>query len=168
MRGVRFACEAPRTGWNGTKGQKTTSDPADLAKSAKFLSSCSAPPRGPGGPGIARARRDLPNADSIFQITPVCRSRCGTRGRSAAPAPGGSYVVWDHSPCVWFCLCRPIEGYFQPLFGISSGVDVWRVDVRPVDVRPVCCLGSLRLCVVLLVHTDRKDISDRCLGSAAE
>ena len=24
-------------------------------------------------------------------------------------APGGSYVVWDHSPCVWFCLCRPIE-----------------------------------------------------------
>ena len=34
--GGSFACEAPRTGWNGTKGQKTSSDPADLAKSAKF------------------------------------------------------------------------------------------------------------------------------------
>ena len=62
VRGVRFACEAPRTGWNGTKGQETTSDPADLAKSAKCWVSCSAPPRGPGGPGIARARRDLSNA----------------------------------------------------------------------------------------------------------
>ena len=36
VRGVRFACEAPRTGWNGTKGPKTTSDPADLAKSANW------------------------------------------------------------------------------------------------------------------------------------
>ena len=22
---------------------------------------------------------------------------------------GDVYVVWDHSPCVWFCMCRPIE-----------------------------------------------------------
>ena len=35
--------------------------------------------------------------------------RCEARGRTAVPAPGGSYGVWDHSPCVWFCLCRPIE-----------------------------------------------------------
>ena len=45
----------------------------------------------------------------FFRFTPVCRSRCGTRGRSAAPAPGGSYGSWDHSPCECFCLCRPIE-----------------------------------------------------------
>ena len=38
-----------------------------------------------------------------------CGSRCGTRGRSAAPAPGGSYGLWDHSPCVWFLVCGPIE-----------------------------------------------------------
>ena len=25
------------------------------------------------------------------------------------PASGGSYGIWDHSPCVWFCLCGPIE-----------------------------------------------------------
>ena len=43
------------------------------------------------------------------RFTPVCRSRCGTRGRSAAPAPGGSYGGWDHSPCVWFFVCGPIE-----------------------------------------------------------
>ena len=29
--------------------------------------------------------------------------------RAAVPAPGGSYVQWDHSHYVWFCLCRPTE-----------------------------------------------------------
>ena len=47
------------------------------------------------------------------RFTPVCRSRCGTRGRSAAPAPGGSYGRWDHSPCVWFLVCGPIETTFS-------------------------------------------------------
>ena len=47
-------------------------------------------------------------------------------------------------------------------------VGVRPADVRPVDGRPVRCLGSLPLCVVLLVQADRKDTSDRCLGSAAE
>ena len=42
----------------------------------------------------------------LRRFTPVCRSRCGAGG---VPAPGGSYGTWDHSPCVWFCLCRPIE-----------------------------------------------------------
>ena len=66
-------------------------------------------------PGAREGRGSL-ELVAIFQMrpspprfTPVCRSRCGTRGRSAAPAPGGSYVVWDHSPCVWFFVCRPIE-----------------------------------------------------------
>ena len=40
------------------------------------------------------------------RFTPVCRRR---RGAGGVLAPGGSYVVWDHSPCVWFCLCRRIE-----------------------------------------------------------
>ena len=66
-------------------------------------------------PGAREGRGSLELVE-IFQMsivpgrfTPVCRSRCGTRGRSAVPAPGGSYGSWDHSPCVWFCLCRPIE-----------------------------------------------------------
>ena len=66
-------------------------------------------------PGAREGRGSLELVE-IFQMriiagrfTPVCRSRCGTRGRSAAPAPGGSYGWWDHSPCVWFCLCGPIE-----------------------------------------------------------
>ena len=70
-------------------------------------------------PGAREGRGSLELVE-IFQMsivpgrfTPVCRSRCGTRGRSAAPAPGGSYVVWDHSPCVWFCLCRRIETTLQ-------------------------------------------------------
>ena len=40
------------------------------------------------------------------RFTPVCRRR---RGAGGVPAPGGSYGVWDQSPCVWFCLCRRIE-----------------------------------------------------------
>ena len=66
-------------------------------------------------PGAREGRGSLELVE-IFQMsivpgrfTPVCRSRCGTRGRSAAPAPGGSYGSWDHSPCECFCLCRPIE-----------------------------------------------------------
>ena len=45
----------------------------------------------------------------FFELTPVCRSRCGTRGRTAVPAPGGSYGQWNHAACVWLCLCRPTE-----------------------------------------------------------
>ena len=57
-------------------------------------------------PGAREGRGSLELVE-IFQMrpspgrfTPVCRSRCGTRGRTAVPAPGGSYGQWDHSPCV--------------------------------------------------------------------
>ena len=45
----------------------------------------------------------------FFGFTPVCRSRCGTRGRTAAPAPGGLTGIWGRPLYVRFCLCRPIE-----------------------------------------------------------
>ena len=73
------------------------SDPADLAKSAKE------------GRGSLELVEIFQMSKILGRFTPVCRSRCGTRGRSAAPAPGGSYGSWDHSPCECFCLCRPIE-----------------------------------------------------------
>ena len=46
---------------------------------------------------------------AFFGFTPVCRSRCGTRGWSAAPAPGGLTGVWGRPLYVRLCVCRPIE-----------------------------------------------------------
>ena len=87
--------------------------------------------------------------------------------RAAVPAPGGSYGAMDHSSCVWFCLCRPIE--------TTLPIGVWdqqrsRCEARRCEARrcKVRCLGPLLLCVVLLVQANRYDTSDRCLGPAAE
>ena len=127
------------------------------------------------------------------RFTPVCRSRCGTRGRSAAPAPGGSYGLWDHSPCVWFLVCGPIEttlptGLWDQQRRARSECEcecelvcececececgcacycegARRCEARRCEVR---AMGPRRLCVVLLVQAYRNDPSDRAMGPAAE
>ena len=107
--GGLFACEAPRTGWNGTKGEKRLENQ---------LICQNRPNRDYPVPPLPAAREGRGSLElvEIFQMRPIarrftpgCRSRCGARGRTAAPAPGGSYVQWDHSHYVWFCLCRPTE-----------------------------------------------------------
>ena len=58
---------------------------------------------------IARARRGLSYAWLRADSRRSADVDVAPAGRIGVPAPGGSYVVWDHSPCVWFCLCRRIE-----------------------------------------------------------
>ena len=107
--GVRFACEAPRTGWNGTKGQKRVEN--QLTWQNRPTPCHPVPPL----PAAREGRGSLELVE-IFQIA-ICffekrRSvevNVAPAGRTAVPAPGGSYGAWDHSPCVWFCLCMPIE-----------------------------------------------------------
>ena len=76
--------------------------------------------------------------------------------RAAVPAPGGSYVLWDHSHYVWFCLCRPIETTLP--IGVwdqqRSRCEARRCETRRCEARrcEVGCLGPLLLCVVLLVQ----------------
>ena len=112
MRGVRFACEAPRTGWNGTKGEKRLENQ---------LICQNRPNRDYPVPPLPAAREGRGSLElvEIFQMrnvarrfTPVCRSRCGTRGRTAAPAPGGLTGVWGRPLYVRLCVCRPIETTF--------------------------------------------------------
>ena len=77
------------------------------------------------------------------------------------------YGVWDHSSCVRVCLCRSIETTLPT--GVwdqqRSRCEARRCEARRCEVR---CLGSLLLCVILLVQANRKDTPDRCLGSAVE
>ena len=65
VRGLDSLGEAPRTGCNGTKWQKSTWKSANWVKSAKWI---------------------------FFGVW----VEFGTG-------------VWDQSPCVWSCLCMPIE-----------------------------------------------------------
>ena len=78
-------------------------------------------------PGAREGRGSLEGVE-IFQMriaagrfTPVCRSRCGRVGRAAGGRRAVCRCLWDHSPCGWFCVCRPTETSFRPGCGISSG-----------------------------------------------
>ena len=96
VRGVRFACEAPRTGWNGTKGEKRLENQLICQNRPNFYTPV------PPLPAAREGRGSLELVE-IFQMrwiarrfTPVCRSRCGAGG--ADRGPGAGRFVRDLGP----------------------------------------------------------------------
>ena len=151
MRGVRFAWRSFPNGLYQKKAKKLTWQSACWAKSAKSLFFCSGPPRGPGGPGIARARRDLSNADCIFQITSVCRSRYGA-GAAGRGAGAGGFVRGLGS--LRLCVVSRVQAIETTLpTGVwdqqRSRCEARRCEARRCEARrcEVRCLGPLLLCV---------------------
>ena len=192
VRGVNSLAKHPERVGTGPKDKKRLQIQLTWQN---WRSSCFPVPPLPG----AREGRGSLELVEIFQMsivpgrfTPVCRSRCGTRGRSAAPASGGSYGGWDHSPCVRFCLCRPTEttlplGVWDQQRRVLSECEcecglvrecgcacycecARRCEARRCEARrcEVRAMGPRRLCVVLLLQANRNDTSYRAMGLAAE
>ena len=118
------------------------------------------------------------------RFTPVCRSRCGARGADRNPGAGTADLA--KLAKLLFSCSAPPRGPGGPGIararrdlpnehssrqihaGLSKSMWHPRAERGPGAGRFVRVLGSLPLCVLLLVQADRKDTSHRALGSAAE